>query len=290
VASGDDSVKSEIHGEADTNLRKANVLRNRWKPYVRAFVAPAGALIALCGCMIEGDFGRTRPSLIYQGLNDTVSNARDFILDESPRFALTADELELRDAAYYFNEALPVHALSGRALLQGGTYADHLTASGYTLGQAQLKTISEELQADHHWFRRFARAVRKILNADAERQAQLRISSHILSDKDRARAFSRIKENRLLIHTALRDLGDRIAAYDYAVERGRVEHPGAMVRDVGRSIDSLREKVSNLRTEIAKFQRYVSPRTWNFRPVRPKSRPQHDEVDQKNRRSEKPTS
>lgn len=220
--------------------------------------------------MIEGDFGRPKTSLIYQDLNNKVSYVRDFVLDGSPEFSLTADELELRDAAYYFNESLPVLALSKRSLLEGGTYADHLTAAGYRVGKAQLQTISAHLSADKHWFRRFAQAVRRIMNADAERQAQLRISSHVLSDNDRARVFSRIKENRLLTHTALRDLADRLASYDYAIERSRIEHPGVSVRDVERSIDGLRAMASNLRAEIAKFQRYVSPRSWELHPVAPR--------------------
>lgn len=270
AVSGDitgDTVRHDIH---DMGCQQEVAFRNWVSSLTRSIVSLAAAAILLCGCMIEGDFGRPKPSLIHQKLNKNVAYVRDFFLDESPEFSLTAEELELRDAAYYFNESLPVYALSKRSLLEGGSYADHLTTSGYRVGQAQLKTISAQLNADRHWLRRFARAVRQIMNSDAERQAQLRISSHVLSDNDRARVFSRIKENRLLVHTTLRDVEDRLASYGYAVERSRIEYPGASIKKEAMSINQLREIASSLRTEISRFQRYVAPKPWELYPVGPK--------------------
>ena len=273
AVSGDITGDSERHDFHDMACRQEVVFRNSCGSLTRSIVSISAAAILLCGCMIEGDFGRPKPSLLHQKLNKNVAYVRDFFLDESPEFSLTADELELRDAAYYFNESLPVYALSKRSLLEGGTYADHLTTSGYKVGQAKLKTISAQINADRYWLRRFARAVRRIMNSDAERQAQLRISSHVLSDNDRARIFSRIKENRLLVHTTLRDLEDRLASYGYAIERSRIEHPGASIQKVEMSINQLREIVSRLRTEISRFQRYVAPKPWELYPVSPKRQP-----------------
>lgn len=248
-------------------------LRVNAKSLRKATLAAVGSVgfFYLAGCAQKGDFGRPQESAFV----DTLTEELNILFYEDafvtgdidgkgrytgPKFSLTPNEIELRDIALHFHQPMTSDNTRLFHSRTAAAYAENLTRKRHIYGPARTKTILAHIDADHKWLERFNKVAPKIKFADQKREHALRVKNLMLTNRDRIRTVSRIKENNQVIHKIFQDLQQRIINYEYAIERSRLETPDGDVEKVGTALSLFREKVILAQTEYDKMIRELAKR------------------------------
>lgn len=208
------------------------------RPIARAM--PVGiAVVLLCACTQEGDFGRPRTG----AWNSLVDTTGSFSTRERGRFildaVLTDDEQALRDRAWRF--VVPTGAFGQFLDLLAQLAGAHAAPPGWRpedLGGyyaalmdepsrspvSRYRKLGEDATADARLIPVFAALAARVNEADATRLRSLPFA-RTLDDGDVRQAASRVAENRCLIAWVRVEAGLRLERYRFALEHLFAEAP-----------------------------------------------------------------
>lgn len=239
-------------------------------------------LSIFAGCSTKGDFGRPRELKMLErtsdfitdiGLNDTVTDldAKEGHFKGARKFSLTKPEIILRDSAVYFHIPLSQRHVDPSRPLEPTAYAEYMTRADYTYGPSREGFLASQIKADYIWLKRFSKAARQVKIDDGERAFYLKIKEISLTNQDRIRTVSRIRENEQLVYEIFNDIDERIASYMYALERSPIETPGASMDKAKTALNILRKEASMARARYDKLARRLAAefarRPGSWRPI-----------------------
>lgn len=225
--------------------------------------AGAGLGIAmLLGACANGDFGRVRPSLVSDDIHAWVGRqaARDAGRTAST-FPLTDDERQLRDLAFPLIEPPYDRGRWDSVLLEWGitrtrevewpaydrtTYGKHLLARAYRSPAARYAQLTDDIRNDVVRIAPFVSTAQRVLDMDAKRDKSMSYVSGI-SAGEIANAKRRIAENALVVDWVRHSLRDRVAAYQYALERCVIETPFPSAAEADAVLNQLRQQIAAAR-------------------------------------------
>lgn len=214
--------------------------------------------LSLAGCSTAGDFGRPKQSTALSELARNYDKVVGVMSPDHSSFVLSREEMDIRTASYHFHQPLPgplfpkrfANLVHKSRLSSLADYGDSQTSRGYADGNARAGEIDELMASDHVWLKRFASAARLTRASDRERLIVLEEDPGAFSDDDRINAHARIKENADVMLGVLADIDARLKAYEYAVQRTRLEWPRTPLARTETSLSLLRERVARLRVEL----------------------------------------
>ncbi|MGI9385195.1 MAG: hypothetical protein ACR2PO_18735 [Methyloligellaceae bacterium] len=225
---------------------------------------------------MEGDFGRPKRGVVLasiaepigmgtepgwandEGTEPSWSNDEGYSEPESDVgptepgsvLPLTAEEIQLREAAYRLRVQVQNLVPIGASVDTEIAYAEHLTRQGYLHGPSRLAKIEHEIRTDHDALTKFAHAARIVLGGDRVRMGAAFDRRTSLTGSDKHDAHARVGENMLVIRRTFADIERRIAAYDYAIDRTRVETPVLATGHAKSALNHLRDRTASLQYEL----------------------------------------
>lgn len=214
-------------------------------------VLPAALAFVLSACAVQGDFGRPEPPTFMERLVHFPASERlSFPRSRKGEPALTADEVEMRETAYRLRTEIHNFKPVGHKRYSDENYANHLTRQGDGYGPARMARIDHELHADHQALTLFDQAARRVLAADMERIKAMHEEAPYLTAGDTRQGRSRIRDNYAFVEETFVDIRERIVAYEYAIDRTRIETPGVSTAGVMSSLNHLRDRAASLQYEL----------------------------------------
>jgi len=229
-----------------------------WRHAFARVACSALTALFLQACAMEGDFGRPRNFSILGFPLDAAywtsdSTHRLSRFSGARKHTLTADEIELRDTAYRLR-VQPHNLIPIKLSYSPQTaYAGDLARQHYKYAPARMAAIDAEIQADHQSLTLFAAAARRVLAADRARLQALSENRPYLTTGDARKARNRIRSNFAFIEGTFADIEKRISAYQYAIDRTRIETPGANPAAVEAALNHLRDRAAALHYELSRL-------------------------------------
>jgi hypothetical protein len=215
-------------------------------------------LLILLGCS-NGDFGRVRPSLVTDGIHAWVGrDAARGVGAPISLFPLTDDEILLRDYAYQLIEPAYDRQRWYSVLGEWGLthyfrpdwYNCDPTAYAAVLMNAYVRSqtalysrLDDDIRNDVTRIANFVPVARRVIDMDGKREKSLGFVP-VLSGPEIANAKARISENYLVVAWVQQSLIDRIASYQFALERLIVAVPSPAAVDVERSLMLLKSRTT----------------------------------------------
>lgn len=216
------------------------------------------AATLLAGCVQSGDFGRVRPSLVSDGINDWVGNeAVGSIGLPASQFRLTDEERLLRRQAYPliappYDRDRWFAVVSEYGLIRPGPrdgiwpnteYYTRLTASPHRSPASRYARLIDDVRDDGVRLDAFFATAHGVADLDGKRQQSL---NHVsgLTGGELDNATNRINENGLIIEWVCRSVAARIVAYRYALERLVISVPSPRAVEAERAQTLLAMKAS----------------------------------------------
>ncbi len=222
----------------------------------------------MSACAPKGDFGRPRQFKIQEmalayAQDSILGTAMDLLVPNSSQygnhqFGLTKHEIIVRDAALHFNQALTKAEQLPGVSITPTAYAEYMTSAEFTDGKSRVTFISAQIKSDFIWLKRFAVSARKVKIDDGERALYLQTREYGLTDQDRIRTYSRIKENEQIVYGVFKDMDDRIASYNYVIDRTPLETPGASTDELKTALETLRKEAALTRVQYDKLARRIA--------------------------------
>jgi hypothetical protein len=216
---------------------------------------------------MEGDFGRPKTYTLLGYPLDATYWASDAAHISGPRrYSLTPDEIGMRDAAYRLR--IQTHNLTPVKLAYApeSAYAGQLTYEQRTYGPARVTLFDQELRNDHDALTRFGAAARRVLVADRDRMNALLENDAFLSKGGKRHARNRMRSNFAFIEGTFIDLQRRIAAYQVAFDRTRVETPGVSLAAAEGALNHLRDRASALHYELSQAYQVNARHAHSYHP------------------------
>ena len=200
-------------------------------------------------CVSLGDFGRPVDSQLFGSATEWVE-MRDALPAgvESP-FTFTNDEQAMRERSYRLRTPIGDPAPVPNNGHSIDNYADRLTAQNFPYGPSRIYAIVAELEADHVTLTAFAESARLVVRADQGRLHDLGSAGPYSGDVRKA-THIRVRENGAFMKGTFADMRHRLSAYLYALERSRLEAPGADQAFARRLLFGLRERAVCLEYEL----------------------------------------
>jgi hypothetical protein len=228
----------------------------------RSYALLLSALM-LAGCA-NGDFGEVHDYLVADGIHDWVG--RDTVPKPST-FEYTDDERALRDHAYPLIEP-PYdrqrwYSIAGeygliRPSLRGDrvAYVNHLMSANHRSPSSRYAQLIDDIRNDSTRITPFFEVAGRVVDMDHKRRKSLPHVTPVAHETKNA--LRRIKENAHVVHIVRISLGQRAAAYRFALERLVIAVPSPQAVEAERSLRSLE-------AQVAHFQRDLAP-TWRRQP------------------------
>lgn len=231
----------------------------------------AGALM-LGGCVVQGDFGRTEPSVMGERLgfhpNSHVPGYASPNIHELP---YTADETELRSRAYAltytrahnkthphwssFDPLIP-QRLHREGFPNADAYAQSITGAGFRSPEARLNAIIDDIRADLVQIDAFGEAAKRVFAVDGGRLRDLeRLTA---APEPEVRVTARVEENQQIVEQTLAALDERIAGYEMALGE-TVLVAGRSQRATARNeLVNIQQRTARLHADLRRLdERYV---------------------------------
>lgn len=218
----------------------------------------AGAWL-LCGCALNGDFDRPRPSLVTDDMHAWIG--KDLARGEGIKpstYPLTDDERQLRDLAYplieppysrnrwnsVLNEYGLTLSLNASLLIQEPlAYADKLMNKAYRSATARYFQLNDDIRNDVVRIDPFFGLARRVIEIDSKREAAMSYTSAV-SEGGFANARARIAENALIVGWVQCSLAQRAAGYRTALEKLVIATPAPMAVEAERSITLMQQELA----------------------------------------------
>jgi hypothetical protein len=220
-------------------------------------LAPASALHAA-----DGDLGRHKPSwwtdTALPALGRPLARERG---EPVSRYNLTDDERMLRDLAYAYVdpprerqvwERELAHHARARVIPNDWPRADRtlyfstLSQAGYRSTSARYNRLIEDIEADRARIAPFFSLAERVRVMDVARERALPAIDQVTLD-EHAHAMARVAENLMLHGWVHRRLGERVAAYRFALERLAISEPSPQVGAVELALVRLEDAIAQIR-------------------------------------------
>jgi hypothetical protein len=224
------------------------------------------ALTLLAGCA-NGDFGEINPTLVTDGIHDWIGRSSPASNPIPPsKFEYTDDERELRDLAYPLIEppfdrqqwysVAGEYGLIKFNLADYRKYFDRLMSDSYRSPSARYAQLIDDIRNDTTRLSQFFETAGRVIDIDQKRDKSLAYVS-TLNKAEWVNAKRRIRENAHVVDIVRQSLSDRVASYQFALERLVIVTPMTQAVDAERLFNQLR-------IQIARYQ--VLPPTWKREP------------------------
>lgn len=221
----------------------------------RRCLAVMAALALLAGCTANRDFGEVRPMLVRDDIHDWLGPSAAAPSPASS-FELTDEERELRDLAFPLIEppyerqkpyavALEYGA-AGTAGMTRTSYADYLLSERFRSPSARYAQAIEDIRNDVTRLPGFFEIASRVLDIDQKRKKSLAFV-HDLSEGERIEALRRTRENASLVSLVRARLGQRVAAYRFALERLVIMTPSPQAVEVEQALNQLQATIARYR-------------------------------------------
>jgi hypothetical protein len=215
-------------------------------------------LLWLAGCGTNTDFGRVRPTLVRDDIHAWVGQeaaiANGF---PASMYNLTDEERLLRDLAYpliappydrpRWYSVLKEYGLT-RVFRRGWWAYDRASYLRKALvvhrsTASRYSRLIDDIRNDVVRIGPFFEHARRVVDLDRRRQESMNFIAD-LNPLERANALARVSENTLTVAWVQRALGERCAAYRYALERLVVAEPESIAADAERAIVQLQAQIA----------------------------------------------
>lgn len=261
-------------GNGLSNRREtALFVREHWGRAVMSRICVALMLAApLVACTQPGDFGRLRhappaPELAFVG-----KHFAKFRHEPVSDYLLTDEEKRLRSIAFRFLR------LPGEDGIMGSTLAEYrlariipmhrpfAVASSYyvtlkadePLSSSTIWTrLGRDIRADDDMIAPFATFAHRVMTADRSRH-QASYELGLLEISDLNDVVARIAENHRLVIAVREALLDRIAAYEYAMDKARLEVPDIREHEAYLALVDLKYRVGYIDEIIARYEAFLA--------------------------------
>jgi hypothetical protein len=248
------------------NVRPRSLLP--WRGHVRQawLILLIIAVLPTGGCVTHGDFGRLRPELVADNMNDVLADeAMARVGGPVSEFRTTDLERELRDRAYLLikpdDDRNPWKEFWG-SLDEGN---NGKTARGrkvkkpvfdrtvYLVKLHKLYRRSEasayaqivtDARNDVEMMQPFFAAAERVADMDRRRTQSLVYVSN-LKPRERANAAARNRENAEIVAWVCQALRERAVAYRYALERLVIAVPSPGAAEADRSIEFFATRIGH---------------------------------------------
>jgi hypothetical protein len=217
-------------------------------------VTAIAALSVLPGCVLNGDFGRMRPSLVHDDVHAWMGAASRGTNAGLSRHQLTEDERLLRDLAYPLIEPPydrnKFYSVLGEIgfLHRPGSYPDRKAYSArlfetpYRSQTARYNKLIEDIRNDEVRLAPFYRVAGQVADADRKRGKGLAYLSNLTAE-ERSNAVRRIEENAAIVRWVQESLRERVASYGIALERLVIAAPSPNAVEAERSLALLQQGI-----------------------------------------------
>jgi hypothetical protein len=224
------------------------------------------ALTLLAGCA-NGDFGEIKPYLV----NDTVHDwlGRDGGKKPLPPsvFEFTEDERALRDNAYPLIEPpydrQQWYSIAGEYGIPHSSpanypkYFERLINDPHRTAASRYQQVIEDIRNDNTRLAQFFETAGRVIDIDQKRMKSLNYVSNLVPS-EKQNALRRVRENQHVVDIVYQSLGDRVAAYHFALERLVVVVPSPQAVEVERQLTVLESQIARYRTLPPTWQREPS--------------------------------
>jgi len=225
-----------------------------------------GALTLLAGCA-NGDFGEINPTLVTDGIHEWIGRSSPASNPVPPsKFDYTDDERELRDLAYPLIEppydrqqwysVAGEYGLIKFKLADYRKYFDRLMSDSYRSSSARYAQLIDDVRNDTTRLSQFFETAGRVMDIDQKREKSLAYVP-ALNKAEWANAKRRIRENAHVVDIVRQSLSDRVASYQFALERLVIVTPMTQAVEAERLFNQLK-------SQIARYQ--VLPPTWKREP------------------------
>lgn len=177
-------------------------------------------------------------------------------------FPLTEDECALRDLAYPLIEwpydRHKFYSIAGEYGFIGANhhtgfdisaYTAHLLSDEHRTAASRYGVLIDDIRNDTTRLPQFFETAARVLDIDTKRRKSLFYVSS-LSEHERISALQRIDENAAIVALVRGSLGERVAAYRFALGRLVVMTPSPQAVQVELALNELRAKVAWYRTHL----------------------------------------
>jgi hypothetical protein len=224
------------------------------------WLASAAALGLLPGCGTYGDFGRLRPTLVYDDIHAWMGPAAapGPATKIAWRHQLTDEERTLRDLAYPLIEP-PYDRNTWYSVIgeYGGgkrpfvypdrsAYASRLFTTAYRSQSARYNRLIEDIRNDVTRLDPFFSAARYVGQMDRKREKALAYVTR-LTPEEHANTLQRINENHNIVVWVQQSLVERARSYRIALERMVIAAPSPIAVEAERSLALLNQRIGGYR-------------------------------------------
>ena len=238
-------------------------------PRTRSSVRRALVLLALAGSLAgcaNSDFGQVNQTLVTDDIHGWLGRKAPPKKAEPSHFEYTDDERALRDNAYPLIEPpydrQQWYSVAGEYGLIKFNLADHHYYFDRIMDECHRSTsavyarLIDDIRNDVARLPQFFETAGRVIDIDQKRQKSLAYVPE-LSRRDEANALRRVRENAHVVEMVRWSLEDRVAAYQYVLERLVITTPMSQAVEVERLLNQLKGA-------IARYQ--ALPPTWRREP------------------------
>ena len=220
---------------------------------------------SLGGCA-NSDFGEINETLVTNGIHDWIGRGAPPPKAEPSKFEYTDDERALRDNAYPLIEppydrqqwysVAGEYGLIKFNLADRRKYFDRLQSKWHDSPSALYATLIDDIRNDTTRLSQFFETAGRVIDIDQKRQKSLTFVSS-LNRAEQYNAVRRIRENAHVVAIVRQSLSDRVASYQFALERMVISIPSTQAVEAERVL-------TQLQNQIARYS--VLPPTWKREP------------------------
>jgi hypothetical protein len=214
------------------------------------------ALVLLSACAANGDFGREQPSPLLNNFAWLHPVTEKGSGEAQSAYQLTDEEQRLRDLAHVltapsqdrnnWTDVIGEFGLTGKPKPKPksdrSAYAERLFKTAYRSQTARYNRLIEDIRNDVVQLDPFFAVANYVADMDSKREKSLAYVSQ-LTQQERNNSLKRIAENRAVVLTVRRVLGERAAAYKIALERLVIAAPSPVAVEAERSLTLLQQRI-----------------------------------------------
>jgi len=224
------------------------------------------AAMGMLGGCANSDFGEVNETLVTNGIHDWIGRGAPPAKAQPSKFEYTDDERALRDNAYPLIE--PPYDRQQRYSVAGEyglikfnltdyqRYYERLKAECHNSSAALYARLIDDIRNDTTRLSQFFETAGRVIDIDQKRQKSLAYIPG-LSKEEQYNATRRIRENAHVLHVVRQSLINRVAAYQFTLERLVISVPSVQAVEAERLL-------KQLQSQIVRYE--TLPPTWRREP------------------------
>jgi len=224
------------------------------------------AAMGMLGGCANSDFGEVNETLVTNGIHDWIGRGAPPAKAQPSKFEYTDDERALRDNAYPLIEppydrqqwysVAGEYGLIKFNLTDYQRYYERLKAECHNSSAALYARLIDDIRNDTTRLSQFFETAGRVIDIDQKRQNGLAYIPG-LSKEEQYNATRRIRENAHVLHVVRQSLINRVAAYQFTLERLVISVPSVQAVEAERLL-------KQLQSQIVRYE--TLPPTWRREP------------------------